>query len=30
MGGYAKYKMHSKDSLTEYITHGTGWWGAWD
>ena len=29
MGGYAKYKMHSKDSLTEYITHGTGWWGAY-
>lgn len=29
MGGYAKYKMHSNDSLTEYITHGTGWWGAY-
>jgi len=28
MGGYGKYKVHSKDSLSEYMSHGTGWFGA--
>jgi hypothetical protein len=27
-GGYAKYKVHSSDSITEQISHGTGSWGA--
>jgi len=29
MGGYGKYKVHSKDSLSEYMSHGTGWMGAY-
>ena len=28
MGGYGKYKVHSKDSLSEYMSNGTGWFGA--
>ena len=28
-GGYGKYKIHSYDSLTEYMSHGTGGMGAW-
>ena len=28
MGGYGKYIVNSKDSITENISHGTGWWGA--
>ena len=28
MGGYGKYVVNSKDSITEDISHGTGWWGA--
>ena len=28
-GGYGKYKVHSKDSLSEYMSHGTGWFGAY-
>ena len=28
-GGYAKIKIHSKDSLTEYMSNGTGWWGSY-
>tara|TARA_B110000027_G_scaffold109024_1_gene116321 strand:+ start:80 stop:1012 length:933 start_codon:yes stop_codon:yes gene_type:complete len=27
-GGYGKFKIHSKDSITEMISHGTGFWGA--
>ncbi len=27
-GGYAKIKIHSKDSLTESMSNGTGAWGA--
>jgi len=27
-GGYGKYKIHARDSLTEYLTNGTGWFGA--
>ena len=27
-GGYGKYKINSKDSITERISHGTGRWGA--
>ncbi len=29
MGGYGKYKVHSKDSLSEYMSHGSGWMGAY-
>ena len=28
-GGYGKYKIHSYDSLTEFMSHGTGWMGSW-
>ena len=28
-GGYGKFSVFSKDSLTEFISHGTGGWGAW-
>ena len=24
-----KVKIHSKDSLTEYMSNGTGWWGSY-
>ena len=27
-GGYGKYKIYSYDSLTEYMSHGTGFMGA--
>ena len=27
-GGYAKIKIHSKDSLTESMSNGTGSWGV--
>lgn len=27
-GGYGKFVINSKDSITEDISHGTGWWGA--
>ena len=29
MGGYGKFKIHSNDSLTEYMANGTGWFGAY-
>ena len=29
MGGYGKFKIHSYDSLTEYMANGTGWFGAY-
>ncbi len=28
MGGYGKYTVHSNDSLSEHMSHGTGWFGA--
>ena len=28
-GGYAKIKIHSKDSLTESMSNGTGSWGVY-
>ena len=27
-GGYAKFNIHSKDSLTELMSNGTGCWGT--
>ena len=27
-GGYGKFVINSKDSITEDISHGTGWWGT--
>ena len=29
MGGYGKFKIHSYDSLTEFMANGTGWYGAY-
>lgn len=29
MGGYGKYVVNSKDSITEDTSHGTGWWGTY-
>ena len=29
MGGYGKFKIHSYDSLTEFMANGTGWFGAY-